>query len=454
MKKEDKKNKPKKEEDEEEEEEEVEEEVEEEEEEEDIVGEDFSKDPRAFSYLQDAGRIADEVLKYTIDQCKPSANIYELCQSSDNLIREKLSKIYTKKKFIKGVAFPTCISLNEVCGNFSPLSENSDDPHEYKTLSEGDVAKISLGVEINGFAALAGHTIVVGEKKDKIKGNKADVILAAYNSIQCALRMMTKEKTNNQVTDAISKICADYKVNPIEGVLSHRMKRDIIDGLETIINKSTIDQKVDERKFEHGDVFGLAVIVSTGEGKPKETTIKTSIYKRALETTYKLRTDSGRRLLSVVENNFYSFPFSFSAFDKEENIKLKQKIPNFKTTMKMGLSECVKNDLLHGYPVLTEKTGEIVAEFTYTIAVRNEGPIVISGLTLDTNEFESDKKITNEEINKELEKDLDLYLPNNKRTKKEEKKKKKKKKAKRAAKKDKKKKRQEEAKKKREEEGK
>ena len=104
--------------------------------------------------------------------------------------------------------------------------------------------------------------------------------------------------------------------------------------------------------------------------------------------------------MSVVENNFYSFPFSFSAFDKEENIKLKQKIPNFKTTMKMGLGECVKNDLLHGYPVLTEKKGEIVAEFTYTIAVRNEGPIVISGLNLDLDQFESDKKITDEEIKK------------------------------------------------------
>ena len=265
---------------------------------------------------------------------------------------------------------------------------------------------------------------------------------------------MTKENTNNKITETIGKICDEYKVNPIEGVLSHRMKRDIIDGLETIINKKTLDQNVDERKFEHGDVFGLAVIVSTGEGKPKETGIKTSIYKRALETTYKLRTDSGRRLLSVVENNFYSFPFSFSAFDKEENIKLKQKIPNFKTTMKMGLGECVKNDLLHGYPVLTEKKGEIVAEFTYTIAVRNEGPIVISGLNLDTAQFESDKQIKDEEIKKELEKDLDNYLPNYKRTKKEEKKKKKDNKAKRAAKKAAKKKRQEEAKKKREEEGK
>ena len=304
MKKEDKKNKPKKEEEEEEEEEEeVEEEVEEEEQ--DIVGEDFAKDPRAFSYLQDAGRIADEVLKFTLEQCKPSANIYNICQQSDALIKEKLSKIYTKKKFIKGIAFPTSISVNEVCGNYAPLGEESGDPHQYNTLSEGDVAKVSLGVEINGFAALAGHTIVVSDKKEKVTGQKADVILAAYNSIQAALRLMTKENTNNKITETIGKICDEYKVNPIEGVLSHRMKRDIIDGLETIINKKTLDQNVDERKFEHGDVFGLAVIVSTGEGKPKETGIKTSIYKRALETTYKLRTDSGRRLLSVVENNFY-----------------------------------------------------------------------------------------------------------------------------------------------------
>ena len=105
MKKEDKKNK-KKQEDEEEEEEEVEEEVEEEEEEEDIVGEDFSKDPRAFSYLQDAGRIADDVLKFTMEKCKPTANIYELCQASDNLIKEKLSKIYTKKKIYKRYSIP------------------------------------------------------------------------------------------------------------------------------------------------------------------------------------------------------------------------------------------------------------------------------------------------------------------------------------------------------------
>ncbi len=447
------KEKTKKEEEEEEEVEEVEEEIEEEEEFDDEVGEDFSKDPRAFSYLQDAGRIADDALQAIIKKMIPGANLYELCTQSDAFILDKLSKIYTKKKFIKGLAFPTCISINEVCGNYSAPAEITDDPHEKKSLSEGDVAKIDLGVQIHGFAAVAAHTVVVSSKPDeKVTGAKAEVILAAYNSLQAALRMMkVKSSTNNEVTKAIESICKDYGVNPIEGVLSHRMKRDIIDGMECIINKNTFEQKVDDRQFEHGDVFGLDIIVSTGEGKPKETGIKTNVYKRALETTYKLRTDSGRRLLSVVENNFYSFPFTFNVFDKEENIKLKTPISNLKTTMKLGLNECTKYELLHGYPVLSEKKGDIVAQFKYTIAVREEGPVVICGLPLDVNKFTTDKKVTDENIVKALSSNLDDYLPNYKKSIKVEKKKKKDAKAKRAAKKAAKQKRKEEEAKKKEE---
>ena len=79
----------------EEEEEEVEE-VEEEEEVEEVedqIGEDFSKDPRAFSFLQDAGMIADKALQNLISKCKPGENLYELCSQSDLFIKEELSKI-------------------------------------------------------------------------------------------------------------------------------------------------------------------------------------------------------------------------------------------------------------------------------------------------------------------------------------------------------------------------
>ena len=83
MKKDDK---TKKQEEEEEEVEEIEEEIEEEEEFEDQIGEDFAKDPRAYSYSQDAGRIADEALQALISKCKHGANIYDLCAESDALI--------------------------------------------------------------------------------------------------------------------------------------------------------------------------------------------------------------------------------------------------------------------------------------------------------------------------------------------------------------------------------
>lgn len=153
-------------------------------------------------------------------------------------------------------------------------------------------------MQIHGFAAVVAHTIVVGE--DKVTGKKADVILPAYNSLQASVRLLNVKKNNNEhVTNIIKAVTDSYHVNPIEGVLSHIMRRDIIYGFETIINKSTYEQKVDIRDFEHGDVFRLDIILSTGEGKPKETNFKTSIYKRALETTFKLKSESSRKSSSI-----------------------------------------------------------------------------------------------------------------------------------------------------------
>ena len=246
-------------------------------------------------------------------------------------MRDSLNKIYQKPKHFKGLAFPTSISVNEICGNYSPISDVTSDPAEYRVLSEGDVAKIDLGVHINGFSAVVAHTVVVSAKNEVVTGRKADVILAAYNAVQTALRSMNiaPENTNNLVTSLTKKVCDTYKVTPVEGVLSHRMRRDIIDGPEVVINNATFDQKVEERAFEFGDVFGLDVMVSSGEGKPRETELRTSVFKRAIETTYKLKTESGRKLLAVVEQNFHTFPFSFNCFDDEAGLKMKQKIVNF-----------------------------------------------------------------------------------------------------------------------------
>ena len=267
-------------------------------------------------------------MKFTIGLCKPGEKIYDICMKSDQNLKNALTKVYQKKKHFKGLSFPTCISVNEICGNFSPIAEESGMANDYRVLKEGDVAKIDMGVHINGFSAVIAHTVVVQASDAVVTGRKADVILAAYNAVKLAVRNMhiKPENTNNAVTNNTKTICDVYKVTPVEGVLSHRMRRDIIDGPEVIINHTTFDQKVEERQFAHGDVFGLDVMVSTGDGKPKETELRCSVHKRAIENTYKLKTESGRKLLAVVEQNFHTFPFSFNSFDNETDLQMKQKI--------------------------------------------------------------------------------------------------------------------------------
>ena len=54
-----------------------------------------------------------------------------------------------------------------------PLSEISQGPNQYKTISNRIWEKY-FGKEIKGSAESDGHIIVVGEKKETIKGNRAD----------------------------------------------------------------------------------------------------------------------------------------------------------------------------------------------------------------------------------------------------------------------------------------
>lgn len=92
--------------------------------------------------------------------------------------------------------------------------------------------------------------------------------------------------------------------------------------------------------------------------------------------------------------------------------------------MRMGLVECVKNELLHPYPVLSEKKGDIVAQFKYTIAVRKDSPLIICGNTIDLSKYQSEYKVLDENVLKLLEVPLDTFLPNSKKQVKTEKKKK------------------------------
>lgn len=261
-------------------------------------------------------------------------------------------------------------------------------------LQEGDVAKIDLGAHLDGFIAQAAHTVVVSaDANSKVDGKKADVILAAYNAMLAAQRTIKEGSTNNQVTEAIAKVCESFGVSPLEGVLSHKVKKHLIDGNDVIINKETPDQKVEEFEFAAGDVIGLDIYVSTGEGKPRESEFRTTVFKRELDAQYNLKLQKSRAFFTEVNKRFPTLPFAIRAFEDSIGAKV-------------GVKECIDHDLMTGYPVLTEKAGELVAHFKATIAVLPRSTVVLSGEIPLAARFNSEKKITDADLSALIASDL------------------------------------------------
>lgn len=330
-----------------------------------------------------AGDMANRVLLQVIEDATANTTARTLCALGDSLIVEETSKVYKNKKDMKkGVAFPTCISVNNCVCHFSPLANEPD-----VDINKGDVVKIDLGVHIDGYIAVIGHTIVVGaNKENKITGRKADVIQAAYLASEVAQRTVKAGEENNTITDHINAVAEEFNCKPIEGMLSHQLTRNVIDGEKAIIQNPSEAQRKEHEKCEFNvhEVYAVDVLISSGDGKAKEKDTRTTVYKRT-PNVYSLKMKTSRVFFSEVNNKFMTMPFTLRAFEDEKQAKL-------------GVVECVKHGLLEPFNVLWEKEGEYVAQFKFTVLLMPNGPIRITQGPYDSEVIDCENSIKDEKI--------------------------------------------------------
>lgn len=351
-----------------------------------------------------ASEMINKILKEVLDKSVDGASVLAICEFGDQRIEEETAKVFKKEKELhKGIAFPTCVSVNNCICHFSPLKSEND-----VTLKTGDVIKVDLGAHVDGYIAVVAHTHVIGASKDNpVTGKMADAMLAAHYASEVASRLVKPTSISYQVTDAVQKVAESFGCKPIEGMLSHQLHRDTIDGDKVIIQNPTESQKKETppHTFEMYDVFAVDVIVSTGEGKGREEDARTTVFKKR-DIVYQLKLKTSRTFFSEMDKRFALMPFTLRAFEDEKKAR-------------MGVVECVKHGLCDPYPVIFEREGEIVAQFKFTVLLMPSGPLRITGgPAFDPEMFKSDKKIEDEQI-------LDLLSQQIRPTKKQNKKKKK-----------------------------
>lgn len=329
-----------------------------------------------------AGNIAQEVIEILIEQVNNTRSIGQLCARGDMIIIEKTKKLFKKSKVTRGIGFPTCISKNEIAGHFCPIEIQKD-----VILKDGDLVKIDLGVQIDGFCALIATTVQVGG--GTLTGRKADCIASAWTAVECAIRMMKPGISNLAITNMFEDVAKIYECHCLENVLSHELHQFVIDGENTIISKQTSERQVEKFLLQPDKVYAIDVVMSSGTGRvTRKDVYSSTVYKRIVENYYQLKNKSSREFLRRVNDDFPCFPFSLRNF--QDNV----------ARTRLGIKECINHNLLIDYPILHEKQGEYIAQYKFTVLIRSRrGPLRICGIrNINVSLINTKRKIQNREI--------------------------------------------------------
>lgn len=338
-----------------------------------------------------AGAITDQAMDVLGKAAYAGMLVRTLCQLGDAVITKGLAGVYSKartdtgEKLEKGVAFPTCVCINNCVSHFCPIET---DPEAAVALSAGDVITVQLGAHIDGYSAITSQTLVVRDSKEAadppvLTGRKADVVMAAYTATEAVLRVMRPGKTNEEVSELITKVAKIYGVEPLEGTLSHQMKRYVIDGSKVIVNKQTLEARADKWEFEAYEVYNLDIAMSTGEGKAIERNTRETVYKRQVDVDYKLKMKTSRQVFSEINKAYPALPFTLRALSDPKRGR-------------MAMTEMMKHNLVIPYPVLYEKDEAVVGRCCVTVLITPNQTMVVTKSTMPT--LECKVELEDEEV--------------------------------------------------------
>lgn len=321
-----------------------------------------------------AGYIATKTIDEIIKKMKPEIQLINLIQLANNFIESECEKVYKNIKY-KGLAFPVCLSINDIAGHYIPKITD--------VTKEGDIIKIELGVHIDGFPAFIGYSTIINETNKKIDDKRANVMKAVIEASKKIIKIMTPNYSNIDVTNLLKKYSEKYNCNlpicnekgAIPGVFSYQISRYICDGYNSeedefihkfILSKEnpSFDFSQRETYFEENEIYVIDILMSTGNGKLNSIN-ETNIYRRNFEMRSDLKLKSSREALVLFNNN--RFPITLTNNSK----------------IKLGIKECINKKLLEIYPVVSEKKNEFIARIKFTVIIK-ETPMLICGRPSDS----------------------------------------------------------------------
>jgi len=288
-------------------------------------------------YLK-AGSIAGEVRENVRKTDWIGSTLAEICDYVESEIIKRGAKC----------AFPVNTSMNEIAAHYTA------EPNDPKTVSDTDLVKIDLGVQINGYIADTAVTVNYDPQYDQM-------VQTAEDALQNAMSMIKAGVKSKDVGRTIQKTIQDMGFKPIANLSGHSLDQYTIHAGKTVPNMWTIGSF----SFSENEAYACEPFVTTKNalGFVRNGKIK-NIF--ALVSRKKTKDEEADRLTDYIWNNFNMLPFALRWLLKEWEEKEARRL----------LEILVKKKVVHAYAILVEANGKTVAQAEHTFIPTQSGATV------------------------------------------------------------------------------
>lgn len=292
------------------------------------------------SYLR-AGKIASEVRESARKKYHVGSTLLEICGSVESQIRGMGAE----------PAFPVNTSLNDIAAHYTA------EPNDSTTVKEGDVLKIDIGVQIDGYIADTAVTVCYDPKYESL-------VKAAEAALAEAVRAARANTKAGDIGRVIEATITKFGFRPIQNLSGHSLQQYTVHAGKSIPNIWTRGSSF---ALLPNEAYAIEPFVTTKDGQGVVYEGKTrNIF--GITSRKPVKDEEADKLLDLIWSRYRTLPFAMrwltDRYDEKDVRRLMETL--------------IKKKNAHSYPILVEGHGKVVVQAEHTLIPSESSVSVIT----------------------------------------------------------------------------
>jgi methionyl aminopeptidase len=292
------------------------------------------------SYLR-AGKIASEVREDARKKHHVGSTLLEICESVESQIRGMGAE----------PAFPVNTSLNDIAAHYTA------EPNDSTTVKEGDVLKIDIGVQIDGYIADTAVTVCYDPKYESL-------VKAAEAALAEAVRAARANTKAGDIGRVIEATITKFGFRPIQNLSGHSLQQYTVHAGKSIPNIWTRGSSF---ALLPNQAYAIEPFVTTKDGQGVVYEGKTrNIF--GITSRKPVKDEEADKLLELIWTRYRTLPFAMrwltDRYDEKDVRRLMETL--------------IKKKNVHSYPILVEGHGKVVVQAEHTLIPSESSVSVIT----------------------------------------------------------------------------